>query len=186
MGGLMRIARHYHLAIIGSLGSSKLKKGEEWTAKRSALIGTQAWGRRAETILVMEGEGDDPRWLTVLSRNGRSERYEFVFNDLGQLVESGRIAEPEQEAPVVRFARERAQEAEDADGQYFTSLDYQEYSALSPAGANKQIKKAHEEGALKVKPGKREGKAALYRWAFAAPPAPQKATQLQQQFDAPN
>lgn len=165
MGALTKIARRYHIAMIGSLGSAKMKKKDEWSAKRSALIGASTWGRRAETIMVMEGD-DGPRTLTVLSRNGKPEKLGFVFNDSSQLVETEIVKE--EPDMLEAFARRRAVEAE-GDARYFTVADFMEFSGLSRAGAFKAVKRGHEDGILKTKRGPKQS-AGAYTWACSLTP----------------
>jgi hypothetical protein len=89
MKGLQRIAEHYHMAIIGSVGSAKQKIGEGYVSKRDHVFGTIAWSRMAETIAILQYvDGDDTdarRSLSVLPRNGAAEKYKLKL-------ENGRLA----------------------------------------------------------------------------------------------
>ena len=51
---LQKIAAHYHIAIIASVGSAKHKVGEGYVAKRDSVFGSVAWSRMTETIAVLE------------------------------------------------------------------------------------------------------------------------------------
>jgi hypothetical protein len=179
MGSLMKVARHYRIAMIGSLGSAKLKTKEQWAAKRSALIGSQAWARRAETVMVIEGEDDSQRNLTVQSRNGKAEKYSLAFDISGNLHET-EIESPV-EMPLPKFAKERAQ---GEDG-WFTVLDFQNHSGMSKAYANRLVKDAYDGGLLRQKPGPKGGGAALYRWG-QSPESPATTQQLGQQLSTNN
>lgn len=89
LSGLQKIAKHYHIAIICSLGTPKMKKGEGYEATRDKIYGTVAWGRMTETILLMSFEdGDDTkprRSLIVQLRNGPTEKYDLEMSN-GRLV----------------------------------------------------------------------------------------------------
>ncbi len=82
---LAEIADYYNLAIIGSVGSPKLKIKNGYAATRDQIIASSAWGRMAQTILhLAHGDGDDmsnKRVLSVLKRNGPAERFELEWQD---------------------------------------------------------------------------------------------------------
>ena len=107
MRQMQEVAAHFHIALIGSLGAPKTKRGEDYAAKRDKLSGSEAWGRNCETVMVLEfAEEDDGtapgRVLTVLPRNAKAEKFEMEF-------QSGRLAlkppSPEGEtAPGPRYS----------------------------------------------------------------------------------
>ena len=101
---LQRLATRRNVAIVASVGSSKEKTAEgketERYHGRDTLFGSVAWGRKAETIvLISKSDADDdncPRQYSVLPRNGWSERFwmEFTGGEL-RMVQQPRSREPE-------------------------------------------------------------------------------------------
>jgi len=83
---LNEIADYYNLAIIGSVGSPKTTIKAGYVAARDQVIGTQAWGRMASTIVHL-GFGDggddrsDMRVISILKRHGKTEKYELVWEN---------------------------------------------------------------------------------------------------------
>ncbi len=86
---LQELARHYHIAIVCSVGAPKMTKKDFYTVKRDQLFGSVAWGRMTETIVVLGYEDDDDtsprRCAAVLLRNGPPEKFDLVFEQ-GRLV----------------------------------------------------------------------------------------------------
>ena len=84
MAALQKIAEHYHIAIIGSVGAPKTKAGEGYVAKRDNISGTEAWSRLSETVVLLQyPNGKDTsieRELSVLPRNAASESFALVFD----------------------------------------------------------------------------------------------------------
>ena len=90
MRQLQEVAAHFHIALIGSLGAPKTKRGEDYAAKRDHLSGSEAWGRNCETVAILEFAEDDDgtapqRSLTVLPRNASAEKFTLAFEG-GRLV----------------------------------------------------------------------------------------------------
>jgi len=83
MRQLQDVAEHFQVALIGTVGAPKLRKGEDYAATRDNLSGSEAWGRNCETVAVlMLDEKDDTaplRELTVLPRNASAERFSLQF-----------------------------------------------------------------------------------------------------------
>jgi hypothetical protein len=82
MRQLQGVAEHFHIALIGSLGSPKTKRGEGYAAKRDQLCGSEAWGRNCETVMIFEfseeDDGSSPRReLSVLPRNAPAEMFSY-------------------------------------------------------------------------------------------------------------
>jgi len=77
------IAEHHHIAIIGSVGCPKLKKNEDYDSLRSKVIGSTAWGRKAETIILLSREKDTDKTTTmyVLYRHRAVEVISLQFED---------------------------------------------------------------------------------------------------------
>jgi hypothetical protein len=90
---LQKVAEHYHVAIIGSTGSPKQKSKDRYIGLRDQVIGTSVWGRKTETIVVLQKENgketDDVTIMTVLPRNDKPEVFNLVW-DRGRFRVSGR------------------------------------------------------------------------------------------------
>ena len=99
MRQLQETAAHFHIALIGSVGAPKTKRGEDYAAKRDKISGSEAWGRNCETVCVLEfSEEDDgtapQRELTVLPRNASAEKFSLQFEG-GRLVRIEPTTDPE-------------------------------------------------------------------------------------------
>jgi rubrerythrin len=159
LDAVQKIAARYHISLICSVGSPKTKKGEGYVSKRDNIFGTVAWGRKTETIVVLQcHEGDDMdarRNLSVLLRNGPSEKYSMRL-------ENGRLIEvPKEETATAALPPQIQWFKQQKD--WFTSQELQDGMATSKATADRHIKSAHSRGFLKMKPGPNGG-ARLYRW----------------------
>lgn len=89
LAALQRIAAHYHLAIVLSVGAPKGKPKEKHTLQRDRIFGSQVWPRMAETVITMEPVGDGTgsrRTLSAQHRNAASEKFELEFIS-GRLME---------------------------------------------------------------------------------------------------
>ena len=88
---LQRVAQHYHVAIIGSVGCPKMKAKDRYVSLRDTVFGSAAWGRKVETIVALQkSEGrdtDEKTVLTILPRNAKHEEYTLQF-ERGRLVEA--------------------------------------------------------------------------------------------------
>jgi hypothetical protein len=108
LDGLQRIATRKNIAIIASVGSPKQKtqdgKDTERYRGRDVIFGSVAWGRKAETIVLIsktDMENDDStRQYSVLPRNGRSERFwmDFTAGELRLVDKPTDIEKPENTA----------------------------------------------------------------------------------------
>ncbi len=91
INALNKIARHYHIAFVLSIGAPKTKPKDKYVSQRASIFGSVAWGRMTETIITMETPNDDDtsdlRDMTVLLRQGSAERFHLKFNEHGQLEE---------------------------------------------------------------------------------------------------
>jgi hypothetical protein len=160
LDGLQKIAKHYHISIIGSVGSPKQRIGEGYTSKRDNIFGTVAWSRKTETVAVLQYvKGDDTdcrRHLAVLLRNGPAEKYDLKMED-GRLVVDNSAAE--KIAPKVRseVAWFRAQE------KWFTAKDIEDGLHVSESGSFKLAKNALTKHILKTKKVP-NGEARQYLW----------------------
>jgi hypothetical protein len=94
---LGKLAHHYHIGCLISLGSPKTKVKEGYIAKRDKILGAGAWGRKVETVILLEYlAGDDmadDRVMSVLPRNAKPESFHLIFKD-GLLVEQSVTVKP--------------------------------------------------------------------------------------------
>ncbi len=85
MDELRRLARHYHLAIVLSVGAPKMKVKDRYTLQRDTLFGSVAWGRKCETVITLQfPDGDDTsihRRMSVQLRNAPSESFDLIFKN---------------------------------------------------------------------------------------------------------
>lgn len=88
---LQGLANYYNIAIVVSSGAPKQKTRDFYVGKRDQIIGTQAWARVIETVVVLQYEGGDDtlstRVLTVLPRQQGAESFNLKFEN-GRLVEN--------------------------------------------------------------------------------------------------
>ena len=126
LDGLQRVAERYGVAVVGSVGNPKAKRGEEYQLQRDKLFGSVAWGRKTETIVGVqyadkEDDESTVRVITVLPRNGRSEIYYVDFKN-GRLVDiekPSHLAE-EKENPLTKKTNALAQIREMVNGTTLT------------------------------------------------------------------
>ena len=90
MRHLQAVAKHLQISLIGSLGASKVKRGQEYGHKRDQVAGSEAWGRLADTVVVLSFSEDDDgtgeqREMSVLLREASAERFSLQFEG-GRLV----------------------------------------------------------------------------------------------------
>jgi Bifunctional DNA primase/polymerase, N-terminal/AAA domain len=94
MRNLRDVAQHYNVAIVGTVGCPKQKPKEKYALARDKVFGSQAWGRRADTIIVFaeytepdrKGHQAGDRDVHVLLRNAPEQRVTMRFQN-GLLVE---------------------------------------------------------------------------------------------------
>lgn len=89
MSALGQVAKHYHIAIILSVGAQKQKK-DGYALTRDKVFGSQMWPRMSCTLIFMaapdDGTGDE-RAMTAQHRNAGTERFNLTFTDgSGRLV----------------------------------------------------------------------------------------------------
>lgn len=124
--------------------------------KRDFLIGSEKWSRSADTILVMEEEDDGRRKLTVKTRNGEQERYNFEMRDgrLEEDLERSAVEEAAPESDLVCWAKVRHELASaDERLRYWTRKEAQAGTGLSKAVVCRQIDDAKRQGLVRQKPG---------------------------------
>lgn len=105
MRQLQEVAAFFHIALIGSVGAPKTKRGEDYTAKRDKISGSEAWGRNCETVAVLEFVEDDDstanrRFFTVLPRNAAAEKFDMEFVG-GRLIQMA----PQPEEPANHLSK---------------------------------------------------------------------------------
>ena len=173
---LNKIAQHYHIAIIGSLGSPKTQEGKGYSAARDNVIGSTAWGRTVETIALMQfPKGDDTsgkRKLTVMLRNAPPEKF-FLKLQEGLLEidpdshEESFDDRAEQESREIEWYKTQARLAKkDPAKKWWTIVDMERALRVSHATADRHVKSDKQKGRLKQKTGNRRGRglAAEYCW----------------------
>lgn len=163
LNGLQKIAEHYHISIIGSVGSPKVKMGEGYASMRDKVFGTVQWGRKTETVLVLQfAEGDDTsvnRDLAVLLRNAPAQKYKLKMEN-GRLVQD--VDAPEntviriKEKPEITWFREQGET-------WFTAEDFMESMGLKKSQAYTKLENALTKNIIKTKQ-KLTAAAREYRW----------------------
>jgi len=162
MVALDRVAKHFNIAVIGTLGSPKLKIKQGYSAKRDNLLGSQAWARLSETVVVLQfPEGDDIkglRLLFALLRNAPAEKFTLGFKD-GKLAEVADV-DLEVSAAVGEIVWFEGQ----AD--WWTVLDMARAFQIGELTAWRHIQDAVAKGIVRKKPGPKSGRggAAMYQW----------------------
>jgi hypothetical protein len=79
---LQDFTKQKHVALLATLGSPKLKKGEEYHVTRDLIIGSTAWARMMDDLLhVSEEEETGIRHMVMLSRNDKRQTWESRFVD---------------------------------------------------------------------------------------------------------
>ena len=79
---LAEVARAFNVAIIGTVGSPKMKSREKYTLTRDNVLGSSAWPRVCSTVIfVQRMEGCEVRQCTILTRTGRDEEIFLSFED---------------------------------------------------------------------------------------------------------
>lgn len=160
LDGLQQIAKHYHISIIGSVGSPKQRIGEGYSSKRDNIFGTVAWSRKTETVAVLQFVGGDDtdchRVLAVLLRNGPPEKYKLKMEN-GRLVVDNLTAESTRSKVRADLAWFRLQ------NDWFTVEDARAALNISQAQAYRIVENAYTKRILKTKQ-KAVGGAREYRW----------------------
>jgi len=169
---LHEVAERFHIAIICTLGSPKIKIGQGYAAKRDNMLGSSGWGRKCETYLNLQfpknDDTDTRRILFMIPRNGKSEKITLEFNH-GQLERIPDIVEDESEhtsTDIEWFQTQARLAKSDPTKRYWTVLDMHEAIGMAPSTVAKHVGHALSKGHIRVKPGKKVGKgaAAQYQW----------------------
>jgi hypothetical protein len=174
MGALNTFAEYYHLAIIGTTGSAKIKEGQVHGISREKLIGSGAWLRGAATVVTMSYLNDDDssgkRIVQIEPRHAKAEKLTMEFQDRLLVVVPDEPDETEDKGK--KLSEQVAREMEWFEGKartakpYFTVQDLETKFGISHPAADRHIKDAVAKGCLVKKPGKKTGKGGAneYRW----------------------
>jgi hypothetical protein len=88
MDALQTVARHFHVAIVGTVGSPKMKVGEDFVNERERLFGSGAWGRMAATVWILTAIGKEAERVKLVLLGRHSRRQEVILEwQKGKLVE---------------------------------------------------------------------------------------------------
>ena len=113
LDGLQKFAKHYHIAVIGSVGSPKSKEGHGYSISRENILGSGVWSRCIHTVVTMQfPNGDDStgrRLVVVESRRAKKEKVTMEFQE-GQLVVVP--DDPEEQDTGSALSRQTADEIE--------------------------------------------------------------------------
>jgi hypothetical protein len=83
-----KLAKAASVAILGVLGTAKVKDSDSYIHPRERIIGSSFWGRMSEDIiLISPSQTDDPnlRLVTILPRNAAEVNIRMVFEN-GRLI----------------------------------------------------------------------------------------------------
>jgi hypothetical protein len=172
---LQKIAQHYRVAIIGSLGSPKVKEGHGYTATRDNLLGSGGWGRTVETVALLSFPKNDDtsgrRNLTVVLRNGPAEKFPLKFANGLLEIDPDNHAEDNREvgqaSKDIEWYQAQARLAKkDPTKKWWTVLDLEQTLRMSHATAERHVRNDYTKKLLVRKPGSKSGRgsAAEYHW----------------------
>jgi hypothetical protein len=162
MLGLDCVAKHFNIAVIGTLGAPKIKAGQGYAAKRDNLLGSSAWARFAETVINLQfpkgNDAEGRRLMYALLRNAPAEEFTLEFQD-GQLA---RVADTADEAlggspEILWFETQK---------DWWTRLDFAHALGMGELTAWRHINDAIAKNIVWKKPGRKKGTggADMYRW----------------------
>jgi hypothetical protein len=170
---LAKLAFHYHIAIIGTVGSPKMKQKDGWfTSDRDSIFGSAIWGRMTDTIVVMKfiqnkssGEIEDAfRKMKVMPRDGAPEKFVTTF-------QGGRLVAPDIDmADVETDPSDPGMEWAKKQEGYWTVEQFSKALGVVRTTGWRRLQRLMEQDAVHIKPGPKEG-AELYKVG----PAPQTA-----------
>ena len=162
LSALNNIAEHYHIAIVGSVGSPKAKKGEGYAGGRDKIFGSVAWSRMTETVAMLQYiDGDDAdarRSLVILLRNGPAEKFELKMGSNGRL---------EQVRPEAKSTVKKHLVWMEVQGDWWTVNDLATALQISVATAYRYVEDAYAKRLIRTK-HKAAKFARLYQWNTAA------------------
>jgi hypothetical protein len=161
---LRKVAVHYHLAIVLSVGAPKTKSKDQYIARRDTLFGSGAWGRSTETVMTVTfPNGDDTsnrRELCVQLRNAPPEKFllEIQEGNLVRINESDIPATP-QDLNTWVFSQSG----------WFTAQDAARACSLHEKTVGKRFRKLHEGDILDVRDVPRKNQKEYRLLKFHAP-----------------
>jgi len=162
LSALNNIAEHYHIAIIGSVGSPKAKKGEGYAGGRDKIFGSVAWSRMTETVAMLQYiDGDDAdarRSLVILLRNGPAEKFELKMGSNGRL---------EQVRPEAKSTVKKHLVWMEVQGDWWSVSDLATELQISVATAYRYVEDAYAKRLIRTK-HKAAKFARLYQWNTVA------------------
>ncbi len=175
MNLLVQVARHYHIAIIGTLGSPKIKVGQEYAYMRDNVLGSGGWARDAVTMIIMQfPQGPrtitkGKRIMTVMPRHGDDEFFTLGFEN-GQVVQvpdfedNAAVDSPSEE--IEWFQAQFRLAKTDPTKDWWTILDMQRALQMPHSTADLHVKDAFAKKYIRAKSGKTVGKgmAKQYQW----------------------
>ncbi len=171
---LQQIAKHYRVAIIGSLGSPKVKEGHGYTATRDNLLGSGGWGRTVETVALLQFPKNDDtsgrRKLTVVLRNAPAEKFHLKFVDGLLEIDPDNHEEDDGAGQASRDAEWYQDQArlakKDPTKKWWTILDMEQALKMHHATAERHVRNDFAKKHLVQKPGSKSGRgsAKQYRW----------------------
>jgi hypothetical protein len=190
---LQKIAQHYRIAIIGSLGSPKVKEGHGYTATRDNLLGSGGWGRTVETVALLSFPKNDDtsgrRQLTVVLRNAPAEKFPLKFVDGLLEIDPDNHEEDDgvgQASEEIQWYQEQARLAKkDPTKKWWTIVDMERALNLKHTTADRHVTHDHTKKHLVRKPGSKSGRgsAAEYHWNESKTNPIRLALQKQDQVD---
>jgi hypothetical protein len=146
MKGIEKIAEHYHISFILSVGAPKSRPKDQHTLVRDRVFGSEKWARKADMILSMSAAGDGTlkqRHLVVQYRNAPDEKFDLEFVN-GRLVESAQSIENLDALELWILDRDWFTRAEAAAAM-------KEYAGMSKANVNKRIYQMLRAGKLETR-----------------------------------
>jgi len=162
MAQLDRVAKHFNIALIGTLGSPKIKAGQGYAAKRDNMLGSSAWARLAETVInIQYPKNDDTetrRIMFVMLRNAPAEKYTLAFEG-GKLVETEESDENTSTGKAmleIQWFEDMAKQAvKDPTKEWWTVLDMARLFGMGESTAHKHVKDALTKKLIKIKTGQK-------------------------------
>lgn len=149
MRGIEKIAEHYHISFILSVGAPKSKPKDQHTLVRDRVFGSEKWVRKADMVLSMSAVGDGTskqRQLVVQYRNAPDEKFNLEFVN-GRLVESAPPIEPLDALELWILKKDWFTRAEAAAAM-------KEYAGMSKANVNRRLYQMIREGKLETRESK--------------------------------
>lgn len=105
MRDLVKVAEHFHTAIIGTVGAPKVKVKDGYKNPRDRAIGSTIWSRKAETIVdIVEDSDTNERKVSLMVRSCKPRVITMVFDESSRLVPKPglTVAAVDESKPTVR------------------------------------------------------------------------------------